>query len=202
MNRFRLSPLAFAAVLAAVVLAPAELAAQPSAPARIGVISPDTVIRQSARGKAFFEVHDAWAAERRAELEGLVERLREAEKNAQALAAMATEERRQAMATELQQLARQVQQRQQEVQAEAEKRVQEGLGRINNDLVPIIEALARERDLDVILAAGSGNGVIFAHDRVNLNAEVIRRYDAAATTVTAPPAAAAPAPATPPAARP
>ncbi len=52
--------------------------------------------------------------------------------------------------------------------------------RIRNEMVGIIDGLAKERGLDLILDLGA-SGIVFFNPALDLTDEVIRRYDAAKT---------------------
>ena len=51
------------------------------------------------------------------------------------------------------------------------------LGQLQNEIMPIIEQLRKDKELDVILDAGK-SGIVFVSSALDLTAELIRRYDA------------------------
>jgi len=51
------------------------------------------------------------------------------------------------------------------------------LGQLQNEIMPIIEQIRKDKELDVILDAGR-SGIVFVSPALDLTAEVIRRYDA------------------------
>jgi Skp family chaperone for outer membrane proteins len=55
------------------------------------------------------------------------------------------------------------------------------LGQLQNEILPIIEQLRKDRGLDFIFDPGK-SGIVFVSPSLDLTVEVIRRYDALKST--------------------
>ena len=134
---------------------PAPVTAPFPAGAKVAFVNVNAIAQNSAEGKAA-----------NAKIESLVKK-----KQSEASANQKTQQDAQRFQQEAQQ---EVQKLQQELQAEFQRK-----------LVPILQQMAQEKHLSMLLSAQDA-GLIWAEPGLDLTAEAIKRLDASATTAAAP----------------
>jgi len=153
-------------------------AALPSlAQTNIGVVDFEQVIQKSARGKAFFAELEAFQKSKKDEIDGLAQALREKQKDAQAKAASLSEDKRQELGRELENLNTNLKRAREDAERESQIRIQQGLDRIQKELEPLVRQVALEKDLHLVLSYGAQTGIVFVHEKIDITADVIKKYD-------------------------
>ena len=158
------------ALLAAVT---APLMAQ----ANIGVVDIEGVIKKSAKGKAFFAELDAFKTEKKTNIENKIKAFREKQKDAQAKAASLSEDKKQALAMELQTMQTDIKRAQEDAERDTQVKVQGGLEKITGALEPLVRQVALEKDLHLVLQYGAQSGIVFFHEKIDITEDVIKKFD-------------------------
>jgi Skp family chaperone for outer membrane proteins len=144
---------------------------------KIGVVDADQVIQNSAKGKAFFTEYNNFVQAKQKEIKNLVTQFQNYEKVIQArAAAMSGDDRRQAD-LDLEKIRTDLIRKQEDAQRETQKKLNSKLDQFQKELGPLIRQIALEKRLDVVFNYGPNSNIVFISDRINITAEVIRKYD-------------------------
>jgi outer membrane protein len=144
---------------------------------KVGIVDADVVIQKSAKGKKFFAEMQEFNQEKKSQLEGMVNNFESKQKDAQAKAASMNEEKRREVGLELQRLQTAIKRAQEDAERERQKKLNNGLERIQKELGPLIRQMALEKGLDLVLNRGAQSGIVFMSERINITNDVIRKYD-------------------------
>lgn len=155
------------------VLASFSIAQQPS---KIGVIDSQEVLEQSAEGKKVLGQladRNKRNQERLTKLDEDIRRI-ETELNTQRLTL--TQEALMQKNTDLERKRTERKRTAEDLYREMNELTTRLFGRIQNELLPIIEQLGKEKGLDIIFDLGK-SGAVYFNPAVSITADVIRRYD-------------------------
>lgn len=177
--------------------------------AKIGLVNLQTIASLSADGKVAAAKVNALIQKKQAEGTSKAKQLQDNQAKLEQSGALLSDAARNALEKEIERQNVEGQRFQQDAQAEVTELQAELQGEFQQKLFPILQQLAKEKDLHVLLSAADG-GVIWADAGIDLTMEAVRRLDSAAspapaaaapaaTSTPAAPAAPKPAPAAPPA---
>jgi outer membrane protein len=185
-----------------VAFAQAQPAAAPSGDAqRFAVINIQRVAAESTEGKASTSRVQALNQKKISELNDLNKRL-QADQQKLSAGSMLNEAARAELERNIDKEQKELQRSQQDAQEEVQQLQQDLQNAFQAKLLPIIQQIVAERKITILFSQADA-GIVFADPGLDLTADVIKRFDAAAPAVPAPaPTAAAPAPTTPSAAPP
>ena len=152
--------------------------------AKVGFIDLQTIASNSAEGKAATAKIEAARKTR-------TDQIAEKTKAAQALqtklqqgGTVLSDQARAQSEKELQKLQRELQGMQEDAQQELQELTQQLQGEFQERLNPVIEQVATEKGLHVVFSVRD-SGIVWAYAGVDISAEVIKRFDAAAKTTPA-----------------
>jgi len=151
------------------------LAAQ--TPLKIGVLDSQRVLETSAEGKRAIAQLEARNKQLQAEVTKLNDQIKSLEGRLSTQRLTLTQEAAQAISADL--VRKQTEQKR--LSEDASRELQELqfklLNKIQSELIPLIEAVGKEKDLEIIFDLAK-SGAVYFKPTVDLTDEVIRRYDA------------------------
>jgi Skp family chaperone for outer membrane proteins len=168
--------------------APAPPAAPPSQPAapvpfpadaKVGFVSMQAIVSNSALGKAGQEKMKALSDAKSTELSAKnkqIQTLQQEVQSGQNVLAPAVLAQKN---TELEKLTREVQFLQEQAQVDIQNLNDQLLEEFTAKVLPIVEQVRAERNLWVVFSLGDGTGVVAVNRGLDLSSEVIKRLDAA-----------------------
>ncbi len=166
---------------------PAAPAAQTPAPApqpvpfpadsKIAFVNVQGVLSQSALGKAGSTQLEALSKKWQTELTGIEAKLKDAQSKQQTQSQLLSETAASVLAKDIDRLTRELQFKQQEAQSEVQAMQQDLLQDFERKVVPLMEALAKERGLYALFDIGSA-GAVYVFPGVDLSPELVKRVDA------------------------
>lgn len=166
---------------------PAAPAAQAPAPApqpvpfpadsKIAFVNVQGVLSQSALGKAGSAQLEALSKRWQTELTGLETKLNDAKSKQQSQAQLLSEVAAAQLAKDIDRLTRELQFKQQEAQSEVQAMQADLLQDFERKVVPLMEALAKEKGLYALFDVGS-TGAVYVFPGVDLSPELVKRVDA------------------------
>lgn len=183
--------------LAAFLLVPAAWgqaagAARPPAaePAgKIGAVNIQIAITSTAEGKQASAELQSQFAPRQAELENLGKQIDDVSNRLRAGASTLSEEEKERLRREGQQMNRLLQRKQQELQDDSTEAQREVVERIGGKMLQVIDKFSRENGYILILDNSQNNLVLASSSQIDLTQEVIRLYDQNYPVKTSAPAA-------------
>src|SRR5687768_7623490 len=169
---------------------PAASAAQAPRPfpegAKIAYIDLQFIASNSSEGKAATSKIQEFAKKKTAELEGKTKALEGARNKLLQGGTVLSDQARTQMEKDIDKMSRELQFAQQDAQAEQQQLTQELQSDFQTRLNPIIDQVAKEKGLHLVLSIAD-SGAVWADVGLNISAEVMKRLDAAGKTP-APPA--------------
>ncbi len=144
---------------------------------KVGVVDADVVIQKCEKGKKFFEDYKAFAQGKRDEIEAMVTRFREQEKDFNAKRASLSEDKLREMGSELQKLQTEITRKQEDAKRESDTMLNEGLDKFRKELGPLIRQVALEKDLDLVFNIGPQSNMVYVNESIDITEEVIKKYD-------------------------
>lgn len=165
--------------------APPAAPAQPPAPApvpfpadaKIAFVDLQTVVSQSALGKAGSSQLEALSKRLESELTALQTKLKDAQSKQQSQAQLLSEVAASQLAKDIDRLTRELQFKQQEAQSEIQAMQADLLQDFERKVVPIMEAMAKEKGLYALFNVAD-SGAVYFFPGLNLSPELVRRVDA------------------------
>jgi outer membrane protein len=187
------------ALAAAPALASAQAPALPTAESqRFAVINIQRIASESTEGKASTARVQALNQKKITELNDLNKRLQADQQKLQSQGAMLNEAARAELERAIDKEQKDLQRTQQDAQEEVQQLQQDLQNGFQAKLLPIIQQVVSERKITILFSSADA-GIVFADPGLDLTADVIKRFDAAAAPAAAAPAAPATAPAAQPA---
>jgi outer membrane protein len=175
-RRFRRGGLAaLPALLLLLAFAPAPVGAQ--ATPKLGVIDVERILTDSVRGKKALEELTKLRDQKNADLQSKrteVEQLRN--RFAESRLTLADDKLAE-MERQLEDRSLELRRLQDDAQREVQKKQQEEFGRIESEVMPLIQSVGKESGFTLIFNKFQG-GLIFADDSVDITDLVIQRFDA------------------------
>jgi outer membrane protein len=153
--------------------------------AKIAYIDLQFIASNSVEGKAATAKIQDFAKKKSAELEGKQKALDAARNKLLQGGTVLSDSARAQMEKEIEKMGRELQYAQQEAQSEQTSLTQELQNEFQTHLNPIIDGIAREKGLHMVISAAD-SGAVWAHPGLNISAEVMKRLDAAVKTPAAP----------------
>jgi|KBSMisStaDraftv2_1062788.scaffolds.fasta_scaffold67226_3 Skp family chaperone for outer membrane proteins len=194
--------------------APAPAAAQPApapppppAPfptgAKIAFVNLQQVANLSGEGKISTAKVQALMQKKQVEAQAKSKALADAQAKLQSSGAILSDAARAQLEKDIERMNVEGQRFQQDAQAEINELSQQLQGEFQQKLFPVLEAVSKEKGVQVLLSAADA-GVVWAEAGLDLTMDTVKKLDAMATAAktAAPPAAAAPKPAAPAAPKP
>jgi len=188
---------------ASVLLAPSLALAQAPAAApaegqRFAVINIQRIAAESTEGKASTAKVQALNQKKISDLNDLNKRLQADQQKLSAQGTMLNEAARAELERNIDKEQKDLQRSQQDAQEEVQQLQQDLQNGFQAKLLPIIQQVVNERKITILFSSADA-GIVFADPGLDLTADVIKRFDAAAAPAAAAPAAPATAPAAQPA---
>lgn len=163
--------------------APAPVAPPPSAPfpdgAKIGVVNTDQIVQSSVEGKAVITRLNAAAEAKQKEGTDKAKALQANQQKMDQSGALMSEAARAQLQKDIERQTLEVQRFQQDAQAELNELQQELLGEFEKKVVPVLQQLAKEKGLHMLVNRLAVNP-IYLEPGIDLTAEAIKRMDAVA----------------------
>lgn len=167
--------------------APAAPAPQTPAPApqpvpfpadsKIAFVNVQGVLSQSALGKAGSQQLEALSKKLQTEITGIETKLKDAQSKQQSQAQLLSEVAAAQLAKDIDRLNRELQFKQQEAQSEVTAMQQDLLQDFERKVVPLMEAMAKEKGLYALFDVGSA-GAVYVFPGLDLSPELVKRVDA------------------------
>lgn len=146
-------------------------------PIKIGIVDADVVIQKSIRGKRFFQEFEQFGKEKSELIKGKMAEFQDRQKDYQTKVNSLSEEKRNEMIVQLQNLEKEIKRLQEDAKQESDRRLNEALNKFRKELAPLIEQVATEQNLDIIINHGPQSNLVYFSDRVNITDAVIAKYD-------------------------
>ncbi len=163
---------------------PAPTPPQPAAPrpfpegAKVAYIDLQYIASNSVEGKAATARIQEYAKKKTAELEGKQKALEAARQKLLQGGTVLSDSARSQMEKEIDKMARELQYAQQEAQSEQQTLTQELQNDFQTRLNPIIDQVANEKGLHLVLSIAD-SGAVWVNTGLNISAEVMKRLDTA-----------------------
>jgi outer membrane protein len=143
---------------------------------KIGVLNTNRVVRESTEGKAFLARIQNKQQAKEAEVKAQQQSILEAQQLLQRQASSLSEEARLRKQQELEQRVRQLNRFKEDAQAELNAYSQEQFANLGNQMMPVINQLAKEEGYSLILEASSG--MLYVDPAIDITDKVIARFNA------------------------
>ena len=153
--------------------------------AKIGYINVQAIASTSIEGKAASAKIQEWNKKKTAELQAKNKQAQDLQAKLQQGGGVLSDAARSQNEKELQKLQRELQGMQEDAQQEQQDMTEKLQAEFQTKLNPIIDQVATEKNLHVVFDAVNG-GMVWAHTGLDITAEVIKRFDAAAAKPAAP----------------
>ena len=197
-----------AAVLGAMLLSAPQVSAQAAGQERaaaaagaagvsVGWLDLERIVQTSAEGKIANAKVQALTQRKSNEINEKTKQMQASQQRLQAGGTVLNDQARSALEKEIDRLNIDIQRMQQDAQAEVQEMQAQLQDEFQKKLMPIIEALVKERNIGFLFSRLEA-GIVYADPTADLTDEIIKRFDAAAAAPAAPPAIAAPAQPPPP----
>lgn len=197
-----------AAVLGAMLLSAPQVSAQAAGQERaaaaagaagvsVGWLDLERIVQTSAEGKIANAKVQALTQRKSNEINEKTKQMQASQQRLQAGGTVLNDSARSALEKEIDRLNIDIQRMQQDAQAEVQEMQAQLQDEFQKKLMPIIEALVKERSIGFLFSRLEA-GIVYADPTADLTDEIIKRFDAAAAAPAAPPASAAPAQPPPP----
>jgi len=145
---------------------------------KIAVVNPQRVISESQKGKAFIKELEAFAKKKDEVIKRKIAEFQQLQKEYRAKAASLSEDKAMEMQKKLSDMQIQIKRMQDDAQRELKLKQTKGFERFNKILQPIIEQIAKEKGIDLVMQLGP-NGIVYFSPAIDITPEVIKRFDAA-----------------------
>ncbi|HUR20111.1 MAG TPA: OmpH family outer membrane protein [Vicinamibacterales bacterium] len=157
--------------------APTPVVLPPFPPeSKIGFVDLQAVVSQSILGKAGTTQLEQLQKRLGDELTGLQTKLRDAQTRQQTQASLLSEAAAAQLAKDIDRLTRELQFKQQEAQSEVQTLQQDLLADFEKKVLPILEALAKEKNLHAVFNVAD-SGAVYVFPGLNLSPELVKRVD-------------------------
>lgn len=162
---------------AAPAAAPAPQAVPFPADSKIAFVNVQAVLSQSALGKAGSAQLEALSKRLQTELTAIETKLKEAQSKQQTQSQLLSEVAAAQLAKDIDRLTRELTFKQQEAQSDVQTMQQDLLQDFERKVVPLMEALAKERGLYALFDVSSA-GAVYVFPGIDLSPELVKRVDA------------------------
>lgn len=144
---------------------------------KIGFVDLQSVVSQSALGKSGTAQIEQLSKKLESELVGLQTKLKEAQTRQQTQASLLSEVAAAQLSKDIDRLNREFTFKQQEAQSELQTMQQDLLADFEKKVLPILEALAKEKNLHAVFNVAD-SGAVYVFPGLNLSPELVKRVDA------------------------
>lgn len=148
---------------------------------KIGFVDLQSVVAQSILGKAGTTQMEQLSKKLEGELVGLQTKLKEAQTRQQTQASLLSEVAAATLAKDIDRLNREFTFKQQEAQSELQTMQADLLADFEKKVLPILEALAKEKNLHAVFNVAD-SGAVYVFPGLNLSPELVKRVDAQYTS--------------------
>lgn len=162
---------------AAPAAAPAPAPVPFPADSKIAFVDLQTVVSASALGRAGSAQLEALSKRWETELTGLQTKLKDAQSRQQTQSQLLSEQALAQLAKDIDRLTRELQFKQQEAQSEIQAMQADLLNDFEKKVVPIMEAMAKEKGLYALFNVAD-SGAVYFNPGLNLSPELVKRVDA------------------------
>jgi outer membrane protein len=156
---------------------PAPVAVPFPADSKIAFVNMQALLSESKLGKAGLAQMKVLTDKQQADLNDKNKAIQALQQKIQTQSAVVTPEARNQWSSDLEKAQRDLQYSQNEAQAQVEELNQKLLGDFQEKVLPVIEALAKEKGLYAIFGAAE-SGAAYIHPGVDLTVELVKRLDA------------------------
>lgn len=147
------------------------------ADSKIGFVDLQSVVAQSALGKAGTAQIEALSKKLESELVGLQTKLKDAQTRQQTQATLLSEVAAAQLAKDIDRLNREFTFKQQEAQSELQAMQADLLADFEKKVLPVLESLAKEKNLHAVFNVAD-SGAVYVFPGLNLSPELVKRVDA------------------------
>jgi len=147
------------------------------AQSRIGVVDADQVVYKSVKGKALLQGLQNLAQQKQNEIKQVVAEAQQTEKEYKTKLASLSDEKKLAMQKKLSDYQTRIKRMQEDAKRELQIKQKEGFEKFQKLLQPIIDQLAKEKNIDVVFSRAQ-SGIVYISPRADLTAEAIKRINA------------------------
>ena len=151
------------------------------AESKIGFVDLQSVVAQSILGKAGTTQMEQLSKKLETELVALQTKLKDAQTRQQTQASLLSESASAQLAKDIDRLNREFTFKQQEAQSEMQTMQADLLADFEKKVLPILEALAKEKNLHAVFNVAD-SGAVYVFPGLNLSPELVKRVDAQYTT--------------------
>ena len=144
---------------------------------RVGVVDAQQVLYKSQKGKAFLNKMNQYVKSKQDAIKQVVTEAQQAEKEYKTKLASLSDEKRLTMEKKLSDYQTRIKRMQEDAKREFQIKQKEGFDKFQKILQPIVQKLAKERNLDVVFSLAQ-SGIVYLSPSADLTAEVIKRVDA------------------------
>jgi Skp family chaperone for outer membrane proteins len=149
--------------------------------AKVAYVNINVIAAGSIEGKAATGKIQEYVKKKNAEIQEKQKSLQTLQSKLQAGLSVMSDQARAQMEKDITKQTRELQSAQEDAQQEQQQLTQDLQNEFQQKLYPIIDQIAKERGLHLVLSAAD-SGAIWADTGLDLSAEVIKRFDAAAKT--------------------
>ncbi|PJB82488.1 MAG: hypothetical protein CO090_02420 [Acidobacteria bacterium CG_4_9_14_3_um_filter_49_7] len=147
------------------------------AQSRVGVVDADQVIYKSVKGKALLQGLNNLVQQKQNEIKQVVAEAQQTEKEYKTKLVSLSDEKKLAMEKKLSDYQTRIKRMQEDAKRELQIKQKEGFEKFQKLLQPIIDQLAKEKNLDVVFSRAQ-SGIVYLSPTADLTAEAIKRADA------------------------
>ncbi len=144
---------------------------------KVGVVDADQVIYKSVKGKAFLQDLNNFVKQKQDAIKQVVSEAQQTEKEYKTKLASLSDGKKMVMEKKLSDYQTRIKRMQEDAKQELQIKQKEGFERFQKLLQPIIDQLAKEKNLDMVFSR-SQSGIIYLSPTADLTAEAIKRVDA------------------------
>ena len=175
---FALAALWFIPAAGAQSNASASRTAADAAPVKVGVINVQVAISSTSEGKQASAELQSQFAPRQSELDNLRRQIEDVQSRLRTGASTLSDEEKQRLARQGDQLSRTYQRKQQEFQDDGNEAQREVVDRIGRKMLDVVDKYSRENGLALVLDTSSQTTpVVFAANQADITQDIIRLYD-------------------------
>lgn len=144
---------------------------------KIGVFEPNLVIQQSAKGKKFMNELKAFTDQKEKQIKAEFDKAETLRKEYVSKQASLSVDKKQEMEKKLSDFQISIKRMQDDAKREFQIQEQKGYKMFSDLMKPIIEAIAKEKNLDLVFSRAQ-SGIVYMSQTVDITAEIVKRIDA------------------------
>lgn len=144
---------------------------------RFGVIDAERIIQESKKGQEFLKGMEQFQAGKQAAMDAKLKAYRQLEQSALNNEAFMSDSKKAEVAGDLQRMQMEIRHLQDQAQKENNSRMNEAMAGFRRELDPLIQKVADELKLDLIINLRPGSDILFMSDRTDVTDIVLERFD-------------------------